>query len=136
MIQDLSSLGWKHYYTPGFNVVKRILDIDQNHYPEGLKKFFIINTPTIFKIIWKVVKPMLDARTLEKIFILGSDYQQTIFQHIPKKNIPKEFGIFYLNLYLFFFFFFYCFIYIFIFIFFIFFNFFYFFLFLFNFSYF
>lgn len=37
--------------------------LDQDNYPEHLGEMFVINCPTVFSIIWSLVKPMLDERT-------------------------------------------------------------------------
>jgi len=44
----------------------------QDNYPETLGKTLIINAPSIFKMIWGLVKPMLDVRTQAKIEVGGS----------------------------------------------------------------
>ena len=43
----------------------------QDNYPETLGKTLIINAPSIFKMIWGLVKPMLDVRTQAKIEVGG-----------------------------------------------------------------
>lgn len=35
---------------------------------------FIVNAPFVFTGVWSVIKPWLDARTKDKIKILGSNY--------------------------------------------------------------
>lgn len=45
----------------------KITAIDQNNYPEMMGHTCIINAPGVFKIIWSILKPMLDPRTQAKI---------------------------------------------------------------------
>jgi len=92
VIQDISKLSWKHYYTPAFPLVKSILELDNNHYPEMLHRVYAINCPSFFYFLWKVVKPWIDPRTLEKINILGSDYMKIISVEIDDNQFAKQFG--------------------------------------------
>ena len=45
----------------------KITSIDQNNYPEMMGHTCIINAPGVFKVIWSIIKPMLDPRTQGKI---------------------------------------------------------------------
>jgi hypothetical protein len=69
-----------------------IIQLSQNNYPETMGTLFIINSPWLFTTCWRMVKPLLNEVTLEKIHILGSDYMEELKKHIPEENIPKEFG--------------------------------------------
>jgi hypothetical protein len=54
--------------------VKRLVSAftkyDQDNYPEMLGHICIINAPMMFKAIWGIVKPMLNARTQSKIEVI------------------------------------------------------------------
>ena len=69
--------------------VSKIID---NHYPECMGKFYIINAPFVFSTMWSFVKPWLDATTAAKIDILGSTYKDKLLAQIDADNLPKEFG--------------------------------------------
>ena len=47
--------------------IGRAASLDSAHYPETLYKLLVINAPTIFQIVWGVVKGMLDERTTRKV---------------------------------------------------------------------
>jgi hypothetical protein len=55
-------------------------------------KFYLINAPWGFSTVWSVVKRWLDPVTVEKIAILGSNYQGELLKQIPAENLPVEFG--------------------------------------------
>ena len=55
-------------------------------------KFYIINAPWAFSVVWAIVRPWLDEVTVAKIEILGASYKDALLQQIPKENLPKEFG--------------------------------------------
>lgn len=66
--------------------------IGQNHYPERMGKFYLINAPFGFSTAFRLFKPFLDPVTVAKIFILGSSYQKELLKQIPAENLPVKFG--------------------------------------------
>jgi len=52
----------------------------------------MINSPRGFAAVWTVIKRFLDPATVDKISILGRDYQATLLEMIPAENLPKRFG--------------------------------------------
>jgi hypothetical protein len=52
----------------------------------------MINSPRGFSTVWQVIKRFLDQGTVDKISILGKDYQPTLQALIPAENLPKRFG--------------------------------------------
>ena len=74
--------------------VKKASVIAALHYPERAGKVFVVNVPKWFQLIWKFISPVVDDRTLEKIFILrGRDeILSNLKRHVPIENIPPEYG--------------------------------------------
>lgn len=66
--------------------------IGQNHYPERMGKFYLINAPFGFSTAFRLFKPFLDPVTVSKIFILGSSYKSELLKQIPAENLPTKFG--------------------------------------------
>lgn len=54
----------------------------------------LVNVPGWFKIIWNVVKPLVDEATLSKIFILKTPQEilEKLRCHIDMDTIPQEYG--------------------------------------------
>ncbi|KAM1050626.1 hypothetical protein ACFX13_033074 [Malus domestica] len=69
-----------------------IQKIDSNYYPETLNCLFIVNAGSGFKMLWKVVKAFLDARTLAKIQVLGYNYHSELFDVVDQSNLPTFLG--------------------------------------------
>jgi len=93
VVQDIADLGFKHTYTPAVNVVKTIAKLDKDHYPEILRKFMLINAPTIFTLFWKIFKPLLDPRTVEKTQIFGrTGYLEELEKEFPRDRLPTIVG--------------------------------------------
>ncbi|GIL46910.1 hypothetical protein Vafri_3772 [Volvox africanus] len=76
--------------------VKRMLlkftKTDQDNYPEMLGHICIINAPAIFRMVWTVVKGMIDIRTQQKIEILGPNYMDALLKHMEIDAIPEFLG--------------------------------------------
>ena len=45
---------------PALLYIRAISDTDQKYYPETLNKLFLVNTPSAFVMVWKIVKGWLD----------------------------------------------------------------------------
>jgi hypothetical protein len=76
----------------GMKLIAKFLAIDQNYYPERLKRFFVINAPIFFTAVWAMVRPFLDADTVAKFKIIGSNYLPTLLEFINDDQIPEDWG--------------------------------------------
>merc|ERR1712194_379126 len=72
-IYDLREVSLKRLATaiPGIRLFARALSVGQEHYPENLRKLFLVNAPKSLAFVWKICFSVLDARTKEKISIAG-----------------------------------------------------------------
>jgi len=62
-------------------------------HPERQRKTFIVRAPRVFSLVWKLIKPMLDARIISKINILGvNDDLQPLIDELGTANLPSLFG--------------------------------------------
>ncbi|EFN52249.1 hypothetical protein CHLNCDRAFT_54578 [Chlorella variabilis] len=73
-------------------IMATIMQIDQDYYPELMWKCVIINAPTTFRVIWSMIKYLLDARTQVKIEVLGADYQAELLQLIAPEHLMQCYG--------------------------------------------
>jgi hypothetical protein len=55
-------------------------------------KFYVLNAPYGFSTVFSMIKPFLDPVTVEKIHILGRNYQEELLQQIPAENLPVSLG--------------------------------------------
>lgn len=53
---------------------------------------FIINAPFLFTGVWAIIKPWLDARTKDKIKIIGSGYQKELLKYVDIEDLPDFLG--------------------------------------------
>jgi hypothetical protein len=54
-------------------LLRAVLPIIQTYYPERTFRIYIINPEFMLKMVWNVVTPFLDKRTLAKIRVLKSE---------------------------------------------------------------
>ena len=89
-IIDLKNLG-----DCGTSMVKfgrAIAGIDQNNYPEHLSRLIIINAPSFFTTVWRLVRLVVDERTREKIQVLGKDYRDVLLKYVDEDQLPSFAG--------------------------------------------
>ena len=58
---------------------------------ESIGIVFAINAPPIFQAFWRVIKPVIPPRTLNRIHFLGHNYRETLLDLIPAENLPVSF---------------------------------------------
>jgi len=67
-----------------------IQKIDSNYYPETLNQLYIINAGTGFRALWKVLKAFMEARTLAKIQVLGTNYLNTLLEAVDPRLFRRN----------------------------------------------
>ncbi len=66
---------------------------DQNFYPESLYKLFVVNTPALISVAWRLISPWIDARTRAKIvFLKPHETAAELLQHIHEEDLPVDLG--------------------------------------------
>ncbi|XP_073231328.1 uncharacterized protein [Porites lutea] len=71
---------------------KRLAKLDQDYYPERMGKIFIINTPWVFPVMWKIAKIFLDPKTRAKCVVLKSSELHKLCEYFNPEDLPEEFG--------------------------------------------
>lgn len=77
-ILDMDGLGLHMLSGATMKILKRVLAIDQSHYPEIMYRCYIVNCPTVFRVVWSAVKPLVDKRIQRKIRIMGKVEGKTL----------------------------------------------------------
>lgn len=93
-VLDLEGIRMMDFVGECVEYVKMCSQFSGQHYPERAGHVIVVNVPRWFAMIWKVVKPMVDEATLEKINIVrGKDAVfAALNEKIPVENIPPEYG--------------------------------------------
>jgi len=76
-------------FTPGR--VKSALQILQGSYPLRLKQIHIIKEPSIFEIIYSMMKPFMTAKLKERLVLHGQKLEK-YFELFPPENLPEDHG--------------------------------------------
>lgn len=71
------------------SMIRAFLPILQNYYPEVLGRVLLVEYPWFVSGIWKVVKPLLDANTQNKVQFMKPE---ELSDHFDAAAIPKEIG--------------------------------------------
>lgn len=68
--------------------------LSAQHYPERGGKVLLINAPRWFKMIWRLIRPVVAKSTLNKIFILRGEEEikRKLREYVPLDQIPREYG--------------------------------------------
>lgn len=72
-------------------IVKLLIGILQNNYPERLAYALVLNLPAAFRMGWNMILPFLDERTKAKIHILGPNLK-LLQEYIPVSDLETSYG--------------------------------------------
>ena len=53
-----------------------------DHYPGAMETLYVTNTPVVFQLVWRIIKPMLPAEVLGRVHLCGG----------AKEFLPKMIG--------------------------------------------
>ena len=68
------------------------LSISLDRYPECVGKYYIVNAPRGFPMVWNIIEPRLGEITVAKVDILGASYKDALLKQIDEENLPRAFG--------------------------------------------
>ncbi|CAH0493996.1 unnamed protein product [Peronospora farinosa] len=92
-VLDVAGIGMYDLGGEVLDFIKRASAFTGAHYPERSARIFIINTPGWFNMVWRMVKPLIDPVTREKVHMLkGSGILVELEKLIDRENIPSDFG--------------------------------------------
>ena len=63
----------------------------QDHYVERSQKIFVVNASYMFSWLWRMVQPMINENTRQKISILSSDMTE-LANYVGKETLPEQYG--------------------------------------------
>ena len=73
---------------------QQMMDLLEKYYPERMALAFVVNAPSFFSTIWRMVKPLLDPRTAKKISVVsGTKAALAALRTVMDDEvIPKAYG--------------------------------------------
>ena len=78
-VLDLAGFGMGHMKI--LNLLKTYNALFAWHYPESIAKFVVINAPLPFTAAWRVIKGFMHPITVQKVHIVGSNYESRPRRH-------------------------------------------------------
>jgi hypothetical protein len=91
-IVDLKGFTLKQFSRKARELMTRAAYKDQEYYPEMLGKAFVINAPASFRVVWALLRTLVDKRTQDKVTVLGKHYEKVLTKHIHPDNLPAFLG--------------------------------------------
>mmetsp|Transcript_18256 Transcript_18256/g.19016 ORF Transcript_18256/g.19016 Transcript_18256/m.19016 type:complete len:329 (+) Transcript_18256:61-1047(+) len=92
VIRDLNGVGFEHLGSKGQEIIKAVVGVASDNYPELMHKCHMINAPWIFNTVWWVIKGWLAPRTIAKVNVLGTSFRQELEAEIDVNNLPDRIG--------------------------------------------
>jgi len=71
MIEDFEGVGYHTFTSTVLGIAQQLTRINQNYYPDMLRKMYIINVPSVFYMFWKVIQVWLEQRSIAKIELIN-----------------------------------------------------------------
>lgn len=81
-------------FTCDMECIRKLIATLLDHFPEALKRAFVINTNIAFQAMMKLINYLLSKRTSRKMVILGSgaSMKETLLSWIPREVLPVKYG--------------------------------------------
>eukprot|EP01032_Pedospumella_encystans_P009881 gene9881-11596_t len=92
VVRDLNGVGFAHLSAQGQEIIKAVIAVASDNYPELMRKCFMINAPFLFNAAWYVIKGFLSPRTLAKVSLMGGNYMNELLEDIEKSQLPAMVG--------------------------------------------
>jgi hypothetical protein len=68
---DLKGFGWQHLSRDFLHRTRVLIETLIHAYPDSSSGFFVINAPSLFSVLWKCIRPILDEETASMVKVLG-----------------------------------------------------------------
>lgn len=93
-IYDIRGISMGDLASDVVNYTKKWGETLGEYNPERVYQVFIVNPPAWFNLIWKIVSPLLNPKTRERIHVLRGqkDISKALLEFIPAENLPVEYG--------------------------------------------
>ncbi|KAH7946996.1 hypothetical protein HPB52_007102 [Rhipicephalus sanguineus] len=88
--------GFSFWQLSSIEVVSTITEavrLYEANYPEILESAYVINAPSLFPMLWNIIKPLLSQRTISKVNIFGKDgWQDVLAARFDVERLPAHWG--------------------------------------------
>lgn len=77
---------------PSLSVSRETTNILQGHYPERLSCMVLVQAPRLFHSMFKIIRPLIDAKTREKVHFVSSPSDVVTVPDLDRDSIPSDYG--------------------------------------------
>ncbi|ODN04854.1 SEC14-like protein 2 [Orchesella cincta] len=95
-ILDMEGLRYKDCFSSEvLDVFITALKEVEANYPEALNKAYILNAPSIFPILWNILKPFLSQKTIGNVNVCNSNvenFRSVLLEQIDASQLPRRWG--------------------------------------------
>lgn len=75
------------------SLATELVHMYEDNYPEILQEVFVVNAPSVFPLLWNILKPLLTQRTIDKIHIFGRDgWREMLTERWDVEKLPAHWG--------------------------------------------
>jgi hypothetical protein len=93
VIMDCTGLSMLAMQGPAMDLLKANSEMDKAYYPEGLHRFYVVNTTTTIRVFWGIVKLWIDERVQKKfVFLSPKDTKDGLLKDIDADCLPEFLG--------------------------------------------
>ena len=90
---DMSKVTYSSLNGEPYKFLNSSLKIANAHYPERSHVIYIVNSPSWFSMLWKMIKGFVHENTQKKVRICSaSETLDSMMEHIDKSQIPEYYG--------------------------------------------
>ena len=82
VIRDLEGIGFEHIGSQGQEILRTVIGLSSDNYPELLSICYVVNSPWIFNTIWWFIQGLLAPKTVAKISLSGGDFKVKLLENI------------------------------------------------------
>lgn len=88
VIRDLGGVGFEHMGKQGQEIIKAVVSLASDNYPEMMRKCYMVNVPWVFNTLWYFMKNMLADRTVEKVSVFGNPFMPELTEDMKLESVP------------------------------------------------
>lgn len=95
MVWLIDYRGWTLRMSPPLKTSRETLNILQNHYPERLSAALLYNSPPVFEVFWRMIRPFMDPKTVKKVKFINPKLPDnvTVMEEVfDLDQLDKQFG--------------------------------------------
>mmetsp|Transcript_11909 Transcript_11909/g.35309 ORF Transcript_11909/g.35309 Transcript_11909/m.35309 type:complete len:303 (+) Transcript_11909:121-1029(+) len=91
---DAGGFGWEQLSLELLDLIKRIVDFTNQHYPHRAARIVIVNTPSWYNTLYTMIKPIMsDVCEAKLVFLTAKEVRKgALLKWIAPANLPVEYG--------------------------------------------